>query len=75
MAPLQLIPIVHCITARAHLAGAEAAELERRAKRLRAEAEQLDAAAKQARKRYFRELESSDILLKQTPSPFTKLGA
>lgn len=74
MAPLQLIPIVHCITARAHLAGAEAAELEREARRLRAAADQLDSAAKQARKRYFRELESSDTLLKQTPSPFTKLG-
>lgn len=52
--------LLRCIRERAYLAGAESARLE--------------AAAREARRLYFRELAALDILTNHGPSPFETLG-
>ncbi len=66
MTPELTLALRRGCTARAHLYGAEALILEK-------QAAALQAAASAARRRYFRELASSDMLGGH-PSPFTALG-
>lgn len=60
MTPDLILALRQSACRRAHIAGAEAARLE--------------AVAREARRRYFRELEACDILGGNIPSPFTHLG-
>lgn len=57
--------VIHCISQRAHLAGAEAVIHDKNG---------THAAAQAARRRYYRELTAIDILQGNTPSPFAHLG-